>query len=80
VWELDGTKRVAGDGGADSVLRFRLERGGDGMKHCRKIKRATSARGEVPPGGGRKGGDNVLADVNFTGPKNKENQHYRFSC
>jgi hypothetical protein len=29
---------VVGGGGADSMLRFRLERGGDGMKHCRKMK------------------------------------------
>jgi hypothetical protein len=25
--------------GADSMLRFQLERGGDRMKHCRKMKR-----------------------------------------
>jgi hypothetical protein len=25
-------------GGADSMLQFQLERGGDGMKHCRKMK------------------------------------------
>jgi hypothetical protein len=24
--------------GVDSMLRFRLERGGDGTKHCQKIK------------------------------------------
>jgi hypothetical protein len=31
-------------GGADSMLRFRLKRGGDGMKHCRKMKRRQRAR------------------------------------
>jgi hypothetical protein len=30
---------VAGGDGMDSILRFRLKRGGDGMKHCRKMKR-----------------------------------------
>jgi hypothetical protein len=36
---------------------------------------ATSAGGEVAPGRG-KGGDGAnWADVNFTGPKNKENPH-----
>jgi hypothetical protein len=26
--------KVACDGGIDSMLQFRLERGGDGIKHC----------------------------------------------
>jgi hypothetical protein len=31
--------RVAdGGGGVDSIHRFQLERGGDGMKHYQKIK------------------------------------------
>jgi hypothetical protein len=30
---------VAASGGADSMLQFQLERGGDGTKHCRKLKR-----------------------------------------
>jgi hypothetical protein len=34
---------VAGDSGADSMFRFRLERGGDGMKHCWKMKRRQQA-------------------------------------
>jgi hypothetical protein len=25
-------------GGVDSILRFQVERGGDGMKHCQKMK------------------------------------------
>jgi hypothetical protein len=29
---------VAGGGGADSMLQFRLERGGDGTKRCRNMK------------------------------------------
>jgi hypothetical protein len=37
-WELGGPGRVICCGGADSMLRFRLERGGDGMKHCLKMK------------------------------------------
>jgi hypothetical protein len=34
---------VAGGGGADSMLRFRLERGGDGSKRCQKMKRRQRA-------------------------------------
>jgi hypothetical protein len=30
---------VSGSGGVDSMLQFRLERGDDGMKHYRKMKR-----------------------------------------
>jgi hypothetical protein len=30
---------VAGGSGSDSMLPFRLERGGDRMKRCRKMKR-----------------------------------------
>jgi hypothetical protein len=30
---------VAGDSVADSMLQLRLERGGDRMKHCWKMKR-----------------------------------------
>jgi hypothetical protein len=33
---------VAGGGGADLMIRFRLKRGGDGTKHCRKKKRRHS--------------------------------------
>jgi hypothetical protein len=29
---------VAGSGGADSMLRFWLERGDDETKHCQKMK------------------------------------------
>jgi hypothetical protein len=36
--------QVAGGGGADSILRFRLERGGDGMKRCQKMKQRERAR------------------------------------
>jgi hypothetical protein len=35
-WRNPG--RVAGGGGADSMLRFWLERGGDGTMHCHKMK------------------------------------------
>jgi hypothetical protein len=37
--ESSGMGRVADDDGADSMLRFRRERGGDEMKCCRKMKR-----------------------------------------
>jgi hypothetical protein len=70
---------VAIDGDVDSMLRFRLERGSDVTNRCRKIKWVTSAGGDVPPGKG-KGGDDVWANQNLTGPKNKENSHGRFSC
>jgi hypothetical protein len=30
---------MASGGGSDSMLRFWLEREGDGTKHCRKMKR-----------------------------------------
>jgi hypothetical protein len=33
-----GLGRVANGDGADSMLQFRLERGGDRMKHCQKMK------------------------------------------
>jgi hypothetical protein len=42
-WESGGTVRVACDGGADSMLQFWLKRGGDGTKHCRKMKRRQRA-------------------------------------
>jgi hypothetical protein len=35
---------VAGSGGADSMLRFQLERGGDVMKRYRKMKQRQGAR------------------------------------
>jgi hypothetical protein len=38
-WESDGPDRVACDGGANSMLQFRLERRGDGEKYYRKMKR-----------------------------------------
>jgi hypothetical protein len=37
------------------------------------------AGGEVAPERGKKGDDASWADVNFIGPKNKENPHDRFS-
>jgi hypothetical protein len=33
-WELGCPGRVACGGGADSILQFMLERGGDGTKRC----------------------------------------------
>jgi hypothetical protein len=41
---LGGPRRVANGGDVDSILRFQLERGGDGMKHCRKMKRRQRVR------------------------------------
>jgi hypothetical protein len=38
-WEFDGSGRVTCCGSAYSILQFRLERGSDGIKHCRKMKR-----------------------------------------
>jgi hypothetical protein len=35
--------RVVGGGGVDSMLWFRLKRGGDGMKCCRKMRRRLRA-------------------------------------
>jgi hypothetical protein len=34
---------VDGGGAADSILQFRLERGSDGMKYCRKMKQRQQA-------------------------------------
>jgi hypothetical protein len=34
MWESDGPRMMASDGGADSMLQFWLERGDDMMKHC----------------------------------------------
>jgi hypothetical protein len=36
---LDGPERVAYGGGADLILQFQFERGGDGINRCRKMKR-----------------------------------------
>jgi hypothetical protein len=35
---LDGPERVAYGGGADLILQFQFERGGDGINRCRKMK------------------------------------------
>jgi hypothetical protein len=35
---------VVGGGDADSIFQFRLKRGGDGMKHCQKMKRRQRTR------------------------------------
>jgi hypothetical protein len=43
-WKSCGPERVAGGGGADLILQFWLGRGGDGMKHCQKMKRRQRAR------------------------------------
>jgi hypothetical protein len=87
---------VGGGSGADSMLRFWIERRGDEMKHCRKMKRRHRAclnsmgrkhdttygvisrrRGGTGEGNGE---DNISwANVNLTGPKNKENSHGQFS-
>jgi hypothetical protein len=34
VWELGGLRRVPDNAGVDLMLRFQLERGDDGTKHC----------------------------------------------
>jgi hypothetical protein len=39
-----------------------------------------SVRGEAALDRGKGGDDVGWADVNLTGPKNKENTHDRFSC
>jgi hypothetical protein len=41
--ESDDLGRVTCCGSADSMFRFRLERGGDGMKCCQKMKRRQRA-------------------------------------
>jgi hypothetical protein len=41
---LGGLRRVASGGGVESMLRFRLESGGDGTKHCQKMKRMQRVR------------------------------------
>jgi hypothetical protein len=43
-WESGCLGRVADGGGVNSILRFRLERGGDGTKSCWKMKRRQRAR------------------------------------
>jgi hypothetical protein len=61
-------------------------------KRCRKMKgrhqshldymgrkHNTAAEGEAAHGKGKGGDDASWADVNFTGPENKENLHGRFS-
>jgi hypothetical protein len=69
VRESGGTERVAG--GVDSMLQFQLERGGDMMKRCWEMKQASLVGGEVPLGR-EKGGDDVWAEANLTGPKMKK--------
>jgi hypothetical protein len=39
-----------------------------------------SAEGQAPPERGKGGDDVSWADVNLTGPKNKEKPHGQFSC
>jgi hypothetical protein len=41
--EADNPGRVAYSSGVDSMLQFWLERGGDGTKRCRKMKRRRRA-------------------------------------
>jgi hypothetical protein len=43
-WELGSPRRVASSSGADSMLQFWLERGGDGTQRCWKMKRRQRAR------------------------------------
>jgi hypothetical protein len=38
AWESNSLGSVADGGGADSMPRFWLEKGGDGTKCCRKMK------------------------------------------
>jgi hypothetical protein len=42
--EVGRYKRVSCGGGADSMLQFRFERGGGGIKCCQKMKRRQRAR------------------------------------
>jgi hypothetical protein len=43
-WESGGPGRVARGDSADSMFQFRLERQGDRMKHCGKMRRRQWAR------------------------------------
>jgi hypothetical protein len=43
-WESGSPGRVIGGDGADSMLRFQLERGGNRKKCCRKMKRGQWTR------------------------------------
>jgi hypothetical protein len=43
-WESGGLGRVTDSSGANSILRFWLEMGDDGMKRCRKMKLRPRAR------------------------------------
>jgi hypothetical protein len=43
-WKTDSPERVAYDSGADQMLQFRLLRGGDRTKCCRKMKRIEVVR------------------------------------
>jgi hypothetical protein len=43
VWESNSPERVAGGGNADSMLWFWLERRGDEVNHCQKMKRRQQA-------------------------------------
>jgi hypothetical protein len=49
-----------------------------GKEHDTARWRSDVGRGEAALGRGKD--DTSWADVNFTGPKNEENSHYRFSC
>jgi hypothetical protein len=84
--------RVADDSGADSMLQFRLERGGNMMKCCRKMKQQQRAYldfmgskcdttgGEAAPGMGKEGDDVSWPETNLTRPRNEENPSGRSSC
>jgi hypothetical protein len=49
-------------------------------RKCDMLRREmTSVRGEAAPKRGKGGNDTSWAGVNFTGPKNNENSHGRFS-
>jgi hypothetical protein len=41
--ESDNSRRVAYRAGVNSMLQFRLESGGDGTKHCQKMKQRQGA-------------------------------------
>jgi hypothetical protein len=43
-WKSKDPRRVASSGGADSMLRFQLEKGGNRTKRCWKMKQRQRAR------------------------------------
>jgi hypothetical protein len=95
-WKSCGLGRMADGGGANLMLRFRLEMGGNGIKHYRKTKRrpwahfdsmerkcdTTQHCGDVDQrrGGAREETMPVGLTWIHTEPKNEEYSRGQFSC